>query len=85
MILIATALDQLLRAKVNLRLVFDAILDDGVIKLVAFGVPSPKRVRRKARSAGLQPELAEEMPIRILAPSSIPQLMSFKLFPWGVR
>ena len=50
--LIVTALDQLLQAKINLRLVFDAILDDGVIKLVAFGVPNSKTDRKKARSAG---------------------------------
>ena len=78
--LIVTASDQLLQAKINLRLVFDVTPVDGVIRLVAFGVPNSKTDRKKARSAG-QLELAEEMPIRILARSSIPQLMSFKSFP----
>ena len=50
--LIVTALDQLLQAKINLRLVFDVTPVDGVIKLVAFGVPNSKTDRKKARSAG---------------------------------
>ena len=50
--LIVTASDQLLQAKINLRLVFDVTPVDGVIRLVAFGVPNSKMVRKKARSAG---------------------------------
>ena len=50
--LIVTASDQLLQAKINLRLVFDVTLVDGVIKLVAFGVPNSKTDRKKVRSAG---------------------------------